>query len=448
VPGEGKAMATSGLRTIGRLAVGAGLSGLLGVVVAASPAAATSPTNSCVGTTCTVTFTYTGGLQSWSVPAGVTSANFDVLGASGGSLPGTGQPVGGLGGETKGTLSVSPGDLYFIYVGGKGTNQSSSATASQAGGFNGGAAGGGPAIGSAGAGASGGWASDVRSGGSLSSRLLVAGGGGGAASAGTSPVTTGNGGAGGGTTGGNGNGEAIASGAGGTPSAGGAAGAGGSAAGTGGVLGAGGAGGVALSAGGGGGYYGGGGGGFDPTTGAYGPGGGGSSHTAPTVANAVLTSGIQSGNGQVVITYVDDDLAIAGVPSDITATATDASGAIVTFTPPVALDPDDAVPPVVTCSASSGATFPIGTTMVTCTATDPDDIQGTVTAVFTITVDPAPVVADAPTVLVGATDAHTGEPWAGSQPLVAGALALGTTLLVLGTAARRRTASRAKAARN
>ncbi len=421
-------------RSVGRGAAAAALCGGLALAFGAFPTAAAAPVTDCAGTICTVTYTYTGGLQSWSVPAGVTSANFDVLGASGGSVTGGTPAAGGLGGESKGTLAVSPGDLYFVYVGGQGLNQNTSgSSASSVGGFNGGGSGGGPVTGDSGA--SGGGASDVRSGGALSTRLLVAGGGGGAAS---TSGSTGACGAGGAATGGNGNGE-VTDGQGATASAGGAAGAGSGASGTAGALGTGGNGAATLGAGGGGGYYGGGGGGYDSSgLGVYGPGGGGSSFAAPSLADVVLTAGVQSGNGEVVITYVDDDLSIGGVPADITTTATGASGAVVTFTAPIALDPDDATPPPVTCAPASGSTFPIGTTTVTCTATDANDAQGSVSTSFTVTVDAAAAAADTSDTLAGATAVHTGEPWAGSAPLAAGLVGLGAGLVGLGLNRRRR----------
>ncbi len=406
-----------------------GVGGLLGALAAVAPAQAAAPTTDCAGTVCTVTYTYTGGLQSWSVPTGVTSANFDVFGAQGGSVTGTNQPVGGLGGETKGTLSVTPGDLYFVFVGGAGVSANSAGTSTTAaGGYNGGGAGGGPTSGDSGA--SGGGASDVRYGGTtLGDRLLVAGGGGGAASTGGS---TGDGGAGGATTGGSGAGEAATDGTGGTQSAGGAAGNGGGASGTAGALGQGGNGGAVYSGGGGGGYYGGGGGGYDSTSGAYGPGGGGSSYAASTVSAAVLSSGVQSGNGKVIITYLDDDLSIGGVPSGVTATATSASGTVVTYTLPVALDPDLTTLPAVTCLPASGTTFPVGATTVNCSTTDSDDV--TATASFTVTVTQSSGQGNA---VSGATTVDTGEPWAGSTPYEAALGGSGAALIIGGLLRRR-----------
>ncbi len=67
-------------------------------------------------------------------------------------------------------------------------------------------------------------------------------------------------------------------------------------------------------------------------------------------------------------TIIDGTPPILSLPSDITTLLTGSSGAIVTFTVSATDDLDPS--PVVACSAQSGAIFPIGTTIVTCTATD------------------------------------------------------------------------------
>jgi uncharacterized repeat protein (TIGR01451 family) len=89
----------------------------------------------------------------------------------------------------------------------------------------------------------------------------------------------------------------------------------------------------------------------------------------------------------VTVTFVDTDLALTGVPADIVVDATSPDGAVVTYTPPTATDEE--TPPEVTCDMPSGSTFPIGTTTVTCTATDPDDDPSTVSAAFDVTVNGA-----------------------------------------------------------
>lgn len=64
---------------------------------------------------------------------------------------------------------------------------------------------------------------------------------------------------------------------------------------------------------------------------------------------------------------------------------TNPSGATVTFTKPTATDADGE-PPTVTCNHTSGSTFPIGTTTVTCTASDSGDTPSSVQSHFQITV--------------------------------------------------------------
>lgn len=60
---------------------------------------------------------------------------------------------------------------------------------------------------------------------------------------------------------------------------------------------------------------------------------------------------------------------ILALPADITAEATSASGAAVTFTA-TAEDAEDASPPTPSCIPASGSAFPLGTTTVSCTVTD------------------------------------------------------------------------------
>ncbi len=111
------------------------------------------------------TFDYTGSLQTWVVPAGVTSVTIVAYGAQGGTHTSYGQ--GGLGGRMEATLAVSAGQTIYIYVG----NQPTSTT----GGYNGG----GNASNATYA-RGGGGASDVRIGGTaLANRRVVAAGGGG-----------------------------------------------------------------------------------------------------------------------------------------------------------------------------------------------------------------------------------------------------------------------------
>jgi len=72
------------------------------------------------------------------------------------------------------------------------------------------------------------------------------------------------------------------------------------------------------------------------------------------------------------------------MPSNIVIGTISAGGAVVNYTSPTATDIVDATP-TVACVPPSGSTFPIGTTTVTCTATD--DSGNSASATFTITVD-------------------------------------------------------------
>ncbi len=94
---------------------------------------------------------------------------------------------------------------------------------------------------------------------------------------------------------------------------------------------------------------------------------------------------------------------ISDVPADITREAGGPDGAVVTFTPPTAEDNTDGALPV-TCTPASGSLFPIGTTQVTCMATDASG--NSTSATFNVTVtDPrtAGAMSGAGVVGIGAT---------------------------------------------
>jgi hypothetical protein len=235
-----------------------------GTSAASSASNAVMPSTITHGTT---NFAYTGGSQTFTVGAGITSINVTTQGAQAGS-------TGGYGGTASGTITVAPGEVLTVIVGG--TN-----------GYGGGGAGY--------AGTNGGGGTYVMNG---VTYLVVAGGGG--AAGGYSQAQSG---AGGGLTGGNG---VNAFGYGGTQTAG-----GGTWIGTGvtpGALGQGGSGynssgsaGTYYGGGGGGGYYGGGGGGGYYGGYIYDGSGGGGSALIPS--GGTTTSGVNSGNGSVSITY-------------------------------------------------------------------------------------------------------------------------------------------------
>ncbi|OON70107.1 hypothetical protein B0919_05040 [Hymenobacter sp. CRA2] len=240
-----------------------------------------------------VTFNYTGGPQTWTVPLGVTSVQVDLAGARGRTIDNCSNCYrGGRGGRVQATLAVTPGQVLTIEVGGdRGYNPS---TLYQDGGYNGGGRGSEP----------GGGATDIRIGGTgLAHRVLVAGGGGGSG-------YYARGGPGGGLTGGDGlvptaSNPTGVPGTGGTQSAGGTTGGtpqqfcycGTSPAGLG--VGAGLTGGTSWgAAGGGGGYYGGG-----ASHGNAGAGGGSSYADPALTSNVTHTQGYQNGAGYARLSF-------------------------------------------------------------------------------------------------------------------------------------------------
>ena len=228
-----------------------------------------------------VTFNYTGSMETWTVPNGVTSITVDVRGSQGGDCiyNDTAKPddLGGKGGRVVTVYPVMPGQTLNLFVGGIP--------------YNGGGNGAGFICQ-----ANGGGASDVRIGGTaLTDRVVVAGGGGGGGN--NCSTNAEPGGDGGGLIGGKGwqcgGQQGTAVGMGGTQTAGGASGTNPATAGALGIGGNGGGAGTA-SGGGGGGYYGGGG-------AAYGGGGGGSSYTSSWATSVAHTQGFQNGTGQIII---------------------------------------------------------------------------------------------------------------------------------------------------
>jgi hypothetical protein len=290
-----------------------------------------------VSSAATLTFTYNGtngtdgSVQTWTVPAGVTSATFDLYGARGGTGAGasfTPRAPGGFGAHLRGTIAVTPGQVFQIFVGGGPV--SSPGGRIELGGFNGGGAGGlsGDFADLSGG---GGGATDIRTGPSLSDRIGVAAGGGGGGGNGAGAPGGPAGGAGGNSGAVGGFGAPLADA---TAQGGGTGGAGGPASG-----GFGGSGGVGLifdgfsggtgaagqgaggpaganpggnGGGGGGGLFGGGSGGDggvgNGNLGAGGGGGGGGSSgfgAIVPVADTFLADGVRAGNGEAVITYSD-----------------------------------------------------------------------------------------------------------------------------------------------
>ena len=262
------------------------------------------------------TFEYTGGMQTYVVPVGITTLEMDLYGASGfGNL--------GFGGRVTAELSVTPGETLNIYVGGAGTGTT--------GGYNGG---GNPGSNTSYGG--GGGASDVRQGGAaLTDRIIVAGGGGGSGS--NCGLWTAEGGHGGGLIGQSGClyscSDCQYTGSGGSQVAGGIAGptAHGSCGGNNnGTLGNGGYNTGSYGTGGGGGYYGGGSGCFEGA-------GGGSSYTHPDAVAVAHEVGVRDGNGQIILTVICTPLTtvITSISlcylEELTITATSENDGVITW---------------------------------------------------------------------------------------------------------------------
>ncbi len=85
----------------------------------------------------TVTFNFTGGSQSWTVPNCATTITIDARGAQGGNNPSN---QGGLGARMVGTFQATPGQVLTILVGGQGS------PGANASGWTGGGGGGGTGV--------------------------------------------------------------------------------------------------------------------------------------------------------------------------------------------------------------------------------------------------------------------------------------------------------------
>lgn len=321
-----------------------------------------------------VQFGFTAGVQYFEVPAEVYSLNVRLLGAQGQNGSGAAGGTGGRGAEVQAELSVTPGEVLAIVVGGQG-------------GYNGGGVAGVLNTGN------GGGASDIRQGGDqLANRVLVAGGGGGGGTTGCEAAYAGgNGGEGGGGPGSNGtNSPDGGGGFGGSLGAGGLAGIG-----CGGFLGSpgtsDGVGGNGQSCccfgnpstpsggGGGGGYIngGGGGGGSAGTVacsgnnkGGGGGGAGGSNYAGPGTSNIVETNGVQTGNGLVIIQYGQEAPPCIGGCNDPIACNYD----------PGAGYNDGSCIYVVDCTGECGGNAVLD---LCGNCYDPDDLGGAVTFTFT-----------------------------------------------------------------
>lgn len=257
--------------------------------------------------------TYTGSEITIELPAG--SFKLECYGAAGTKAGRYTSLLGGEGGYSYGTLSITETTRFYLNAGGQGTTSTSSST-KNTGGYNGGGYSyyyAGPGGGATHIATSSGLLSSLSS--TTGSIIIVAGGGGGASSYSSSSSSTyqGKGGKGGGESGeagyyGTSNTSSNAlkyAGQGGTQTAGGAAGTNSSRAGSAGSFGQGGNGGSASSSyygegGGGGGYYGGGG-----ASGYEAGGGGGSGYLSSDLTDSATSQGGNDSTGYIIITVLE-----------------------------------------------------------------------------------------------------------------------------------------------
>ena len=120
------------------------------------------------------TYAFTGSVQTYTVPAGVSHIVVNAAGAAGGGGFNSNEwDAGGLGGYISTLLSVVPGQVYYVMVGGMGASRNSNyGIAHSSGGYNGGGSCNDPGTGEGGGG------TDLRtSANDISTRIVVSGGG-------------------------------------------------------------------------------------------------------------------------------------------------------------------------------------------------------------------------------------------------------------------------------
>jgi HYR domain len=96
----------------------------------------------------------------------------------------------------------------------------------------------------------------------------------------------------------------------------------------------------------------------------------------------------------VTVSLEDTVAPVVTVPADFTVQTGSSSGATVTFSASATDDRDGPLTP--TCSPASGSTFPVGTTKVTCTATDSQGNTGSASFNVTVVADTTPPVIQVP----------------------------------------------------
>lgn len=121
--------------------------------------------------------------------------------------------------------------------------------------------------------------------------------------------------------------------------------------------------------------------------------------TTPVLCTATDTHNNTGSAGfSVTVNLQDTTPPVVTVPADISTTTADPSGAVVAYTATATDNVDGALTPV--CSPASGATFVVGQTTVTCSATDSSNNTGTATFSVSVTlVDTTPPVVTVPSPL-------------------------------------------------
>ncbi len=114
------------------------------------------------------------------------------------------------------------------------------------------------------------------------------------------------------------------------------------------------------------------------------------------LGNTIVTCGATDAAGNhaaitFTITVIDETPPVFDLPSDITVAAVDASGAVVNYAIPTAYDNVDGAL-AVNCDSPTGILFPLGTTLVTCSAQDTSGNPAAVSFNVTVTDQTAPVI--------------------------------------------------------
>ncbi|HEY0139444.1 MAG TPA: HYR domain-containing protein [Thermoanaerobaculia bacterium] len=151
-----------------------------------------------------------------------------------------------------------------------------------------------------------------------------------------------------------------------------------------------------------------------------------------------------TGTFKVTVTAPANEPPVLTLPADITVAATSSNGAVVTFTATATDDHDGSL--AVSCTPASGSTFAVGTTTVTCSATDSQSLTTTGTFRVTVTAQPnQPPVLTLPaditvqatsssgavvTFTATATDDHDGSLAVSCTPASGSTFAIGTTTVM------------------